>query len=926
MKASFGTRFKGEAPRWDRDKLPPGFARRAVNCRFLAGGLEAWKRPALSDNMQIIKPGEIRSLWIMDPAEEAGGPFALHWTELVQVARGMNAGDVEERTYFTGTEDGPRVTTLSLATEEPPPGGVSFGEYPYRSMPLGVRKPSTAPLVESIGETLPGEIELDNPGAEDGTTSWTSTTGALDFKEDGDVPGLDAFAGNRFFSGGAGDCTAYSRSPTPYLLEDLNLVVGQVISLTWQQARGENSSGAAVGFEFYDAGATKIGEAFAEIVAVDPLLEWVERRLEGVAIPEGTTVFRVVQKYIRVGGGDCDAYIDDIKLFSQTYDQVFDGSSMDGWTAQGFFSDATFGRPAPCFNSGNPDGTNFMYRNVASKASPRVEFRCDLYKTEQEFKCEAGILLFATEGGQGAGLALDREGGKISVRNYTAWDNDSSAEVQQLYAGGKEALKNKWLGVTMLAERKSSTVSKVTINVKGIDNGVVYVDNAQVEMSIDGNFFGLRHTGGDSANRNRFDNVAVTVKPAEVSEDGGQIFTDYVYTFVDSLGRESAPSPDSLDVALVQNGSRIITTSTTNPAGYTIVTKRIYRLVTGTLASAYQLVDEIPLAQATYEDTKTDDQLGAVLQTEGWEEPPADLHSIISAPRFMVGLSKNQVCFSVVDQPHAWPPLWRRNSDFKGVGLAVIDNDIFVYTQERTLIAQGTDPSAMDLQKLSKPIGCRSRESIVVLGLPGVIAASSDGLSAANRSDTDLWTRDLFTEREFARLNPPSIRGVVHDGRYFGFYNAEGEETPEGTKGGFIIDSQENGFGVTWLDFHATAAYSNPLTDQLYLVIDGELKIWNSDSEDLPYIFESGENLVPYPTSFGAAYVDTLDVTGGGNTFTLIYDRADVYTLEPITTEEFVLPDTLCTRAVAYRIEGTARIRRHADIADTMEEIARGAG
>lgn len=926
MKTNFGVGFRGEAPRFERDKIPPGFAARAVNCRFLSGSLEAWKAPADAP-FQTTKAGTVRSLHLMDPDGNNGGPFALHWTELVQAVRGTNAGDTEERTYFTGTADGPRVTTKTLATAEPPPGGVNAGEYPYRSLPLGVRKPAAAPTVSLQAGDEPGEITLTNPGAENGTTNWTSTTGTLGYKDDSTDPvsGLPAFSGNRFFYGGTTDCVAYSRSPSPYLLEDLDLVPGQLVTLRWQQARGANSSKACVGVEFYDGAATKIGEQFAAMETVAALLTWTERTMSGTTIPDNTVSLRIVQKYEKVGGGETDAYIDDISMFSQAYDQTFEGSSLSGWVVQGFFIDAVEGRPAPCFNSGNPDdSTTFMYRNLASEKSPRVAFQCDLYKTEQEFKCEAGILLHATEGGQGAGVTLDREGGLIAVKNFTAWTNTGSALITKLYEGGKEALKNKWLRITISAERKSAVTSSWTISVVGIDNGVTYVDAQTVEVPIDGDYGGLRHYGGDDANRNRFDNVSFSVLPADVAEDGGQIFTDYVYTFVDSLGRESAPSPDSADVALTANGVRLVTTSTTNPTGYDITHKRIYRLVTGTTSSQYQLVDEIPLAQAEYEDTKVDSQLGAVLQTDGWEEPPEDMHSIIAAPRFMAGISKNQVCFSVIDQPHAWPPLWRQNMDEDGVGLAVIDNDIFAWSKGRPYIAQGTDPSAMDLQKLSKPIGCLSRESIAIVGKLGVIACSSDGLSAANRADTDLWTRALFTEAEFAVLNPPSIRGVCHDGRYFGFYDAEGLEFEvhgvevEGVKGGFIIDTEENGFGVTWLDFHATAAYASPFDDRLYLEVDGTLKVWNAGPGKLDYVLESREELIKYPTSFGAAYVDAL--TTGDTDFTLIYDRTDVHT-RAVQKGEFVLPDVLCERAVAYRLEGTDRIRRQASIADTMEEL-----
>jgi hypothetical protein len=39
-------------------------------------------------------------------------------------------------------------------------------------------------------------------------------------------------------------------------------------------------------------------------------------------------------------------------------------------------------------------------------------------------------------------------------------------------------------------------------------------------------------------------------------------------------------------------------------------------------------------------------------------------------------------------------------------------------------------------------------------------------------------------------------------------------------KGGFALDPRPNGFGLISSSYHATAAFSDPLTDHLYLVMD----------------------------------------------------------------------------------------------------------
>src|SRR5574341_908620 len=236
------------------------------------------------------------------------------------------------------------------------------------------------------------------------------------------------------------------------------------------------------------------------------------------------------------------------------------------------------------------------------------------------------------------------------------------------------------------------------------------------------------------------------------------VATSYVYTFVNDLGQESAPSPASATILRPDGISVTVTTPTAVPSGvsvdYGINVKRIYRAVTGSTGTIFRFVAEVPLATAGYVDVLTDSDLGEALQSELWALPPDDLKGILALPNgVMVGFRANQVCFSAQNQPHAWPVEYRLNTDTTVVGIGNIDNTVVIGTESFPYLATGNDPAAYSMSKLEAQQACVSKQSVAyVLGI-GVVFATPDG------------------------------------------------------------------FGLISLAFFATAMYADPLTDKLYVVL-----------------------------------------------------------------------------------------------------------
>jgi hypothetical protein len=315
-----------------------------------------------------------------------------------------------------------------------------------------------------------------------------------------------------------------------------------------------------------------------------------------------------------------------------------------------------------------------------------------------------------------------------------------------------------------------------------------------------------------------FDNIHV-----QASGSNGftpvDLATSYVYTFVNDLGEESAPSPVSATIRRPDGVSVTVTTPTAIPSGisadYGIATKRIYRAATGNTGTFFRFVAEIDLDEPDYVDVLTDAALGELLESDEFDLPPADLRGILALPNgIMVGFSKNQLCLSARNRPHAWPVSFRLTTDTDIVGIENVDNTVVIGTEAYPYLATGTDPATYSMTKLEVQQASVAKRSFGTLTGLGVLFASPDGLIAVQGpGQVRNVTEGIFTRRQWQDLVPQSIRAVVHDDIYF-FWLGDGSS---GSDGGYALDLKPSGFGLIRLSVYADAMYADPLTDKLYL-------------------------------------------------------------------------------------------------------------
>ena len=93
----------------------------------------------------------------------------------------------------------------------------------------------------------------------------------------------------------------------------------------------------------------------------------------------------------------------------------------------------------------------------------------------------------------------------------------------------------------------------------------------------------------------------------------------------------------------------------------------------------------------------------------------------------LVGFTGNTLCFSVPFAPYAWPVRYQQSVDAPIVGIAAIDQSVFVGTTQGIYIFTGSDPGQMSSEKLPVQQSCVSKRSIVSLDR-GVCWASKKGL------------------------------------------------------------------------------------------------------------------------------------------------------------------------------------------------------
>src|SRR5210317_453587 len=92
-------KFLGEAPKISSELLPDGAAQTAFNVKLYSGDLLPYRTPVIVDSTE--RTGTIKTLHALkNPSTNAN--VWLSWLTEVDIATASDAGDDEQRFYYTG--------------------------------------------------------------------------------------------------------------------------------------------------------------------------------------------------------------------------------------------------------------------------------------------------------------------------------------------------------------------------------------------------------------------------------------------------------------------------------------------------------------------------------------------------------------------------------------------------------------------------------------------------------------------------------------------------------------------------------------------------------------------------------------------------------------------------------------------------------
>ena len=343
----------------------------------------------------------------------------------------------------------------------------------------------------------------------------------------------------------------------------------------------------------------------------------------------------------------------------------------------------------------------------------------------------------------------------------------------------------------------------------------------------------------------------------DVPPQDSQTDVVYVFTYISQFGpvaEESGPSPASAIVQYATNGQNPALTFTDAPpsTGYNITKRRVYRSVSGSTATNYQFVADVPIGTNTYSDTLTAAQLGSVLLTNGWLPPPDNASGLMAHPSgSLICFAGNTVYMSDTTSVHAFPLAYQINVPYNIVGLGLWGTSIVIMTDKFPYMLSGQLPGAMSLQIVQVPEPCVSKRSIAS-DADGVIYASPNGLVGIGPNVQGVFTESIFRRTEWQSFSPSNIFGVLADNKYFGVYPAAANVQT------MVIDRDDIP-KLSLLNIQASAVHVDRYNGQLYYLNSADGYIYALDQDTLnplTYTWTSKRFVYPASVSWSAMKID----------------------------------------------------------------------
>ena len=211
-----------------------------------------------------------------------------------------------------------------------------------------------------------------------------------------------------------------------------------------------------------------------------------------------------------------------------------------------------------------------------------------------------------------------------------------------------------------------------------------------------------------------------------------------------------------------------------------------------------------------------------ILGSDEYNPPPDDLEGLTTIQNnILAGFVGNQLYFSELGLPHAWPRSYIETIEHDIVGLSTISGSLLVLTESYPYLVTGSDPANMSVARIDVQYPCLNRKSIVNMGY-GVVYSSHDGLAMYSPSaGPQVITKFLYNNDTWETdLDPNTVIAVYYGENYFASHSA----------GAFVFeqDSQVGGFFVD-TDVTFTASFFDTVGGKLYFCAgtSGDVYLWD---------------------------------------------------------------------------------------------------
>ena len=864
--------FGGIAPVTPPRYLQDSQAQTALNCPVFRGSIQPLTSMG-STVATLTKTGTPKSIYRFGQDTVSDNNYWFHWLQDVDVCRSQIAGDVSEWTFFTG-DGGPKATYNSLA--------LSGSSYPTATRPLGLPAPAAAcaasadPFTATAHEA---EIFLSQTQVDQLSTTYgilISTT-----TDDADQYTTVTLTGT---------ITPESVAAAIEAKTELDSAVSATVSSGLVSIKSIATGDTAKLFVKYQTGTTTDTDGtFTLLTDFSPSLS-------------------------ATGTADTDAYvvIEDSEIGSITSTDKIRISTHTGQVdSQGVPIETTHINDVTFNGTATAAGLATWLNNLlGNKITATAYGSCVVLTPDTVGGGANGTIIYRRKVGTATSVYVTEleTSGSESAAPATLFVTQSNIDVLEgnylkLLVNGTE---------TILPINDPAYVSALT-TLSGygltVETYGVVEPFAVVMTNAVGTSATLSLRGGNYPSVATFANQS---SEGYVDEDSTLETRVYTYTWVNKEAGfefESAPAEASGSVDVRDAQTVSLSGFSTTPGGeYVVSHKRVYRAVSG----VFLFIKEIAASETTMVDDVKPDELGEVLPTTTWTEPPQTLSGLTNLPNgLMAGFSGRDIHFCDPYHPHAWPDGYIQTIDFPVVGLARMDTTLAVLTKGCPYLIQGTHPESMAVVKSDLEQACVSKRSIVnVMG--AVVYASPDGLMVLSTGGSKIVTENLFNYTQWqAHFKPESIHAYQHDNQYIAFYD-NGT-----TQGGFIFDIASGQFILH--DIYATAGFQDIQRDKLFLAFpDRTIKPWGYGTAK-SYIWKSKKFTMPQVMGFSCAQ---LESEAYPMTVKVYADNALIHTQTVQNRNPFRLPAKV-GRDWEMQVEGAHEVFS-LSIANSMTELASG--